>query len=210
MRQYNSKNERVKYRYFKELREAECKGVAMIKAARNAVYKYDKLFNFEDLSKFDQNKAITFKKHLLDTPSKTTGESISRTYLWHATRYVKDFFLWLSDDPKYRTKIKKNDVKYFNISSEDKAIAQATSEREYASVDEINTVIERMPFKTEVEKRNKALMSLLLLSGARISALISLKIKHINLKKNVVLQHPKEVKTKKELELKQRFSQWAP
>ena len=172
MRQYNPKNERLKYRYFKELREAESKGVAMIKAARNAVYKYDKLFNFEDLSKFDQNKAIAFKKHLLDTPSKTTGESISRTYLWHATRYVKDFFSWLSDDPNYRSKIKKNDIKYFNISSEDKAIAQATSEREYASVDEINTAIESMPFKTEVEKRNKALMSLLLLSGARISALI--------------------------------------
>lgn len=148
---------------------------------------------------------VAFKNYLRDTPSKTTGEPISRSYLWHATRYVKDFFTWLSDDPKYRTKIKKNAIRYFNLSSEDKAIAQATSEREYASVAEINDVIRSIPFNTEVEKRDKALLSLLLLSGARISALISLKVKHVNIKKKFVLQHPKDVNTKGKKRIKTWF-----
>lgn len=62
-----------------------------------------------------------------------------------------------------------------------------------------------MPFDTEVEKRDKALLSLLLLSGARISALISLKVKHVNIKKKFVLQHPKDVNTKGKKRIKTWF-----
>ena len=205
MRQYNPKKERTKYRFFKKLKEADGKGNAFIKSARSAIYKYEKLFNFEDLELFDQDKAIAFKNHLLETPSQFTGETISYSYLLHTTRYLQIFFQWLCNVKGYEKKIKKNDISYFNISNKDKSIALATSEREYAPVEDIIKVIHSMPFKTKVEKRNKALLCLLLLTGARISALITLKIKHINIEKHYITQNPKEVKTKNSKRIKSWF-----
>jgi hypothetical protein len=61
MRQYNAKNERVKYRYFEKLEEANSSSKSTVRAARNALYKYDSFFGFEDLERFNKDKAIAFK-----------------------------------------------------------------------------------------------------------------------------------------------------
>jgi integrase/recombinase XerD len=111
----------------------------------------------------------------------------------------------MSDLPNYRAKIKRHELDYFNLSGADKAIALATSPRDYATVKQINSVIQAMPFESEVEKRNKVLVSLLFLTGARISALISLKIKHVDLNLKSINQHPKEVKTKNRKRIKTYF-----
>jgi site-specific recombinase XerD len=205
MRQYNAKNERIKYRYFEKLRETNSKSKATVRAARNALYKYDQYFGFEDLETFDKDKAIAFKKFLLSTPSKKTGGTISESYVLHAVRYVADFFKWLGSLPTYRSKIRIHEIEYFNLSNEDKAIALATAPRDYATVEQITGVIKNMSFNTDVEKRNRALICLLLLTGARISGLITLKLKHLDLTSKSINQHPKDVKTKNRKRIKTYF-----
>lgn len=205
MRQYNAKNERIKYRYFEKLREANSKSKANVRAARNALYKYDQYFGFEDLETFDKDKAIAFKKFLLSTPSKKTGGTISESYVLHAVRYVAEFFKWLGSLPTYRSKVRIHEIDYFNLSNEDKAIALATAPRDYATVEQITGVIKNMSFNTDVEKRNRALICLLLLTGARISALITLKLKHLDLNSKSINQHPKDVKTKNRKRIKTYF-----
>jgi integrase len=53
-----------------------------------------------------------------------------------------------------------------------------------------------MPFKTDVEHRNRALIAFTLLTGARDSAIASMKLKHIDLIEGCVRQDAREVKTK--------------
>lgn len=53
-----------------------------------------------------------------------------------------------------------------------------------------------MPVTTAIEKRNRALIAFTLLTGARDSAIASLKIKHVNLIELNVHQDAREVKTK--------------
>jgi integrase len=51
-----------------------------------------------------------------------------------------------------------------------------------------------MPSETEIQKRNRALIAFLILTGARVTAITSIKLKHVF--DDRVEQHPQEVKTK--------------
>ncbi len=53
-----------------------------------------------------------------------------------------------------------------------------------------------MPFETDIEKRNRALLALTIATAMRVSALSSLKIKHVNLVKGSIFQDANEVNTK--------------
>ena len=53
-----------------------------------------------------------------------------------------------------------------------------------------------MPSDTEIERRNRALIAFTLLTGARDSAIASMKLKHVDLIANSVSQDAREVNTK--------------
>jgi len=57
-------------------------------------------------------------------------------------------------------------------------------------------VIETMPVRTEIERRNRALVAFTLLTGARDTAIASMKLKHVDMKEGCVQQDAREVKTK--------------
>ena len=63
-------------------------------------------------------------------------------------------------------------------------------------MDQIKHVINTMPAKTEIERRNRALVAFTLLTGARDRAIASMKLKHVDLTANSVAQDAREVKTK--------------
>jgi integrase len=197
MQQYNAQNERIKYHYF-ELLEEGSKGYSRstIKCIRESIYRYEHFTGLKDFCAFNKEFAISFKKHVLGTPSRRTGQTLSKSYVLHCSKNLMAFFEWLSNQPAYKAKIRRHEIEYFSLSREDRAIALAATPRRCISVDQINKAIKNMPRKTPVEKRNRALMTLLLLTGARITALISLKIKHLDLAEKNIHQHPVDVKTK--------------
>jgi integrase len=53
-----------------------------------------------------------------------------------------------------------------------------------------------MPVRTEIERRNRALVAFTLLTGARDTAIASMKLKHVDMKEGCVQQDAREVKTK--------------
>ena len=57
-------------------------------------------------------------------------------------------------------------------------------------------MIETMPSESEIERRNRALVAFTILTGARDSAIASMKLKHVDLKEGCVHQDAREVKTK--------------
>jgi integrase len=64
------------------------------------------------------------------------------------------------------------------------------------TLEQIKHVISKMPTNTEIERRNRALIAFTLLTGARDSAIASMKLKHVDLVANCVNQDAREVKTK--------------
>src|ERR1039458_9867074 len=64
------------------------------------------------------------------------------------------------------------------------------------TLEQVQHVINTMPSGTEIERRNRALIAFTLLTGARDSAIASMKLKHVDLVANRVDQDAREVNTK--------------
>jgi integrase len=64
------------------------------------------------------------------------------------------------------------------------------------TLEQIKYVITSMPAKSELERRNRALVAFTRLTGARDGAIVSLKLKHVDLSANCVIQDAREVRTK--------------
>jgi integrase/recombinase XerD len=112
--------------------------------------------------------------------------------LAHLTR----FFQWLAGQPGYKSRFQYSDADYFNLSEKETRIATARRERPSPTLAQVKHVIDRMPASTEIEMRNRALVAFTVLTGARDSAIASLKLKHVNLAEGSVYQDAREVKTK--------------
>ena len=196
---YNSKNEILKTRFLKMLGQAKGRDPKTVQAHVNAIHEFEIFTNFKEFRKFEINDAIGFKEYLSSKINKRTGESISKSYLQHYTSHTKAFFEWLVNQSGYRY-IKFDDVQYFNISRNDRNRALATGYQESYEVEEILYTIRKMPFETEIEKRNKALISLCFLTTPRISALQTARVGSIKYFKSygayAFVQNPNLVNTK--------------
>jgi integrase len=109
---------------------------------------------------------------------------------------LRQFFFWLAGQPGYKARLQYSDADYFNLSGKDARIATAQREREAPTLEQVKHVIETMPSGNEIERRNRALVAFTLLTGARDSAIASMKLKHVDLKEGCVQQDAREVKTK--------------
>ena len=90
-----------------------------------------------------------------------------------------------------------NDAQYFNPSEQDRRIAGARREGPVPTVEEIKRVLNAMPSQSPVEKRDRALVAFALLSGARDGAMVTFRLKHLDLTAGTIFQDGREVKTKR-------------
>lgn len=192
---FNPKNERIKSKYLKVVSEEF--SPSTINTIRKAILRYDEFTNFEDFKKFNGNKAVAFKKHLSKTKSQVNaGQLLAKSTIMHTINPLKDFFMWLAVQDGYKSKIKAADIKCLSLSANDVREAQAVSHKDFPTIEQIRKAVFNIKLINEINRRNQALMAFTLLTGARDGAIISLKLKHIDIDKKLVIQNPKEVKTK--------------
>jgi hypothetical protein len=73
---------------------------------------------------------------------------------------VDETFEELPAEPlSYRSKITYSDADYFNSSNRDARIAKASTPRPTPSLEQIRRVVAAMPAKTELERRDRALIA---------------------------------------------------
>jgi integrase len=108
------------------------------------------------------------------------------------------FALWTSgiNWPDIHERPQYSDAEYFNLSEKDTRIATAQRARKAPTLEQVKHVIQTMLHATEIQRRNRALVAFTLLTGARDSAIASMKLKHVDLIENCVHQDAREVKTK--------------
>jgi integrase/recombinase XerD len=196
---YNAKNEIIKTQFFGMLEHAKGRDPKTVNSHAKAIHEFEISTDFCDLKKFDVKQAQEYKEHLSKKKNKRTGVPISKSYLRNYTTHVRQFFEWLLNQKGYKN-IKYDDVQHLNITRNDRNRASATAYQDSYDVPEIISTIRKMPSNNEVEMRNKALISLTLLTTPRISALQSARIGSIkyikHLKAWAFLQNPNWVNTK--------------
>jgi integrase len=196
MATHNPKNERIKRRYLAFLREAKRQSEASLDAVAAALARFEAYTRYRDFKAFHHEQAIAFKRHLAEQDSRAGCGKLSKATQHAMLSQVKRFFQWLAGQPGYKSSLSYSDAEYFNLSDKDSRIATARRSRPAPTLEQINHVISTMPASSDVEKRNRALIAFTLLTGARDSAIASLKIKHVDLAAGCVHQDAREVKTK--------------
>jgi len=196
MKKHNPANERIKRKYFAFMKEAKRYSEPSIDAAAKALNRFEVHSKFRDFKTFHFEQAIAFKKHLANQKGQRSGEKLSKATLHATLNQLKKFFKWLSREPGYKSRIQYSDAEYFNLSDKDTRIATAKRYKVPPTMVQIKHVISKMPADTDIEKRNRALIAFTLLTGARDSAIASMKLKHVDLIAGCVNQDAREVQTK--------------
>lgn len=196
MAMYNANNERVKRQYFAYLKEAKRHNEATVDAVAKALSRFESDTKFRDFKVFRIEQAIAFKKGLAEQQSEVNGETLSKATLYTTMAHLKRFFHWLAGQPGYKSRLKYSDADYFNLSDKEARVATARRERPFPTLEQVSHIIGRMPAGSEIEKRNRALVVFALLTGARDTAIASMKLKHVDLTAGCIYQDAREVKTK--------------
>jgi integrase len=196
MTKHNPDNVRIKHQYFAFLKEAKSHSEQTVDTVAMALDRFEVYNNHKDFKAFHHEQAVAFKRHLAEQNSLRTGERLSKATLYSTLAHLKRFFQWLAWLPGYKSRLKFSDAEYFNLSDKETRVATARREQVGPKLEQVKHVIAAMPAKTEIERRNRALVAFTLLTGARDSAVASMKLKHIDLSVNCVNQDAREVKTK--------------
>lgn len=191
----NNKNECIKRKFFTRLKEAEGCCDSTINCINKAILLYEDFTKQCDFATFSQKKAIDFKDWLAKRQHRKKSISLVtyNTYL----RYLRKFFIWLSGEPGYRSKITPDKVAYLKISKKDERIATQSTPRNYPSLEYVLNLTKSIKIITEIDKRDRALISFTLLTGMRDKAIATLPITCLDQKELIIRQNPRDgVETK--------------
>jgi integrase len=110
---------------------------------------------------------------------------------------LKAFFAWLAQEPGYRARIKFADAEYFSPPDNLSRVATARRYKACPTIKQILAMLAALSAETEIERRNRALIAFGILSGARHSAVISFKLKHIDVESELIEHDARDVRTKR-------------
>jgi integrase len=195
MSKYCSENERMKREYVLYLEAASGRQSSTADAALRAIERFEISTGRRPFKKFHIEQARSFRADLAEEIG-PAGKPLSAATVVGTLKHLRSFFLWLSREPGYRSAINANDAAYFTPTGQDVRISSARREKPVATIEEIHRVLSIMPTVSPIDKRNRALLAFALLSGARVGAIASLQIKHVDMATQTVLQDGRDVRTK--------------
>jgi integrase len=196
MTKHSPENERIKRKYFAYLKEAKRHSEPTVDASAKALHRFEEYTRYKEFKVFHTEQAIGFKKHLAEQMGQRSGERLSKATLYATLTQLKRFFQWLAWQPGYKSRFQYSDAEYFNLSDKDTRIATARREQKAPTLEQVKHVIQMMPSNTEIERRNRTLIAFTLLTGARDSAIASMRLNHVDLNNACVHQDARQVKTK--------------
>jgi site-specific recombinase XerD len=196
MTRYNSKNERIKKEYFRFLKEADRKSDGTIDAVRKAISRFETYTGLKEFATFNREQAVAFKRHLANTKAERTGAPLAKATLHATINALKAFFKWLSCQPGYKSRIRVTDIEYLNLSDKEVRAARAPGLKRIPTQEQVEEVVFSMPTGSVIERRDRAVVAFTIITGMRDNAIASIRLKHIDLDRELVVQDPREVRTK--------------
>ena len=197
-------NTRIRRAYLVWLKDARGLSDASIDRAAASIARYEAQTGGADFKTFHPEKARAFKRHLEAAKGTASGERLSASTIDGTLRDLKAFFHWLADQPGYRSRLKHSDADYLTPSRRTAKSAHGGGWRDHPSPEQALPALRMMPAGTRVERRDRAIMAALLLTGARDGALITLRLGNLDLAGRCVNFTGREVETK----FGKRFTTW--
>jgi integrase len=195
MAQQNDANDRIRLDYIDFLKVARGRSEGTIDACLKAIRRLEESTGFKDFKKFHIQQAIAFSRRL-EAERNERGQPLSQSTIRQTMDALRNFFVWLAGQHGYKQRIRYSDAEYFRISERGGRIARAQRSRPIATIEQLNAILSAMPATSEIERRDRAVFALTLLTGMRDGAPVTLKVKHVDLVEGKVHQDAREVATK--------------
>ena len=188
-------NEKAKRAYLIFLRDAKGRDEKSIDQVAAAIDSFDEYNRRRGFAKFHIEQARGFKTHLSARRNARTGAPLSASTVNSTLCMVKAFFIWLSGEAGY-SRVKQADAEYFNPPDNLARVATARRHKPCASLKQIRAVLDVMPTTTEIERRDRTLVAFTILTGARDRAIVSFRLKDIDLEHELLEQDARHARTK--------------
>lgn len=183
------RNEQAKRRFFEHLKGGEGFAGDSVSTFAEAVGQWQQFSKNDDFINFDKSKAMEFREWIHTRPSKTKSGTVSLATQYNYLRRIKKFFTWLAEQRDYR-KIRKTDVDFLRLSKKDARIATSATTKPMPTFEEVQKIIKSIHPTNEIDMRDRAILSLALITGMRISAISTLKMKNFNRVDKLIDQNP--------------------
>lgn len=185
----NNANAFVIYRYQVYLLEAKGLDEKTVDAKLRHIWEFVRLTEDVDFRRVDSNLVVHYKK-CFQTPDESEKTRSASTIV-HAFSDVSGFFKWLRKQVGY-DQIPEDLLDYFSPPRHLTQIANAPVQKAYPTHEDVVMVVSAMPTDTFLQRRNRALIAFVYLTGVRVAALITLRMKHVDCERRLVDQKAAE------------------
>lgn len=191
----NIDNERIKRRYLKYMQLAKRFSEDTIRAHERALESWEIFTCSRDFRRITYKQAGEFADWLISRTKQ--GEILAASTRYQTVRLVRAFYLWLATQPGRSSKSITVALGYLTADRETVVEATSPGRRKVPTLEYVRALADSISVNNEIDARDRALISFLLLSGARASAAATLPIGCFDRQKLKIHQDPKwGVKTK--------------
>ena len=196
MSKRDSDNLRIKRKYLVWLKDAKGLSEASIDKAAAAIATYESFLSGKDFRAFHSERARAFKRRLASQQNQRTGARLSQASINGTLREIKTFYGWLADQPGYKSKITHSDAYYLSPDRKSETARRGSCWKPHPSPEQVRHLLAQMATDTVVQRRNRALIAFLFLTGSREGAAITLRLSHVDLANTCIHFDGRTVNTK--------------
>jgi integrase len=191
----NPDNLHLRYGYQRHLREARGADEKTIQLVVAAIAGFDEFIAHRDYLDLSETDSVRFKEWLTQSHSRRDGERLARSTIVHRLKHIRDYLSWVKTRKGYG-KLKQDVIDYLTPNRRMVISARRPADRIGPPPQVVETVIRSMPQASFLERRNRALIAFLYLTGVRDGVIPDLRLRHLDLEAQVLTQDGAEVRTK--------------
>ncbi|MFD2738036.1 tyrosine-type recombinase/integrase [Sulfitobacter aestuarii] len=167
-----------------------------VQAHLYSIRDFESFLGGKPFDKVSPKDAGAYRDHLVKLGQLQKPEGgLSSSTIRHRVAHLRAFFQWLCHQDGYR-RLSGNIPAYFELPRASRAKTLPRDDRDFLTIEEAESMVRKMPGKTRVERRDRAMVAFAYVSGLRASALASLRLKHVDIEKKEVVQDAREMEAK--------------
>ncbi len=179
MSKYCLENEKIKREYYK--RKSIQKQEQTVRQIAKAIERFEEFTGYKNFKLFNFKTAEKYIKYLKD-------EELSLNTINSYLRHLKAFLEWLSMKSGYKSKISLDDVELLSLTHNELNNINKKIAPDYPTFEQAKALFNSINPLNDIDRRDKALFALVVMTGMRAKSLMTLPLGAINIEKMEILQ----------------------
>jgi integrase len=192
----NSDNLRIKRKYLVWRKDSKGLSDASVDKSAAAISTYEAFLNGKDFRSFHSERARSFKRNLSSQQNQLNGSKLSASSINGSLREISAFLNWLADQSGYKSKITRSDIAYLSPDRKSDTARRTTCWKPHPSPAQVCKVLAKMPCNSVLQRRDRAWVAFLFLTGSREGAAITIHLGHVDMTHSCVHFDGRTVNTK--------------